>query len=61
MMRRSENEYGLTFEEWLAAAGYDKRTHKNPQILIPLVGAWRDGQDPTDYRHALGVDGREEG
>lgn len=39
------NDYGLTFYEWIAASGWEdsRKTRK----------AWRDGEDPTDWRAAL--------
>jgi len=50
--RRVENEYGLTFAEWLAAAG--GRAHVDAVIQSGTTAqkAWRGGEDPTEYRAA---------
>ena len=52
MAKRVENEYGLTFEEWLAAAG--GRAHVEAVMAFGMTprAAWRGGEDPTEYRAA---------
>lgn len=52
MAKRAENEYGLTFEEWLAAAG--GRAHVEAVMAFGMTprAAWQVGEDPTEYRAA---------
>lgn len=45
-MKRIENECGLTFAEWFAAANYC-RSDKVPEEQA--AKAWRAGEDPTEY------------
>jgi len=59
MAKRVENEYGLTFEEWLAAAGGRAGIQaliKAGRIRISswtsIQTAWRGGDDPSDWRKA---------
>jgi len=45
-VRDQVNEYGLTFAEWLGAAGYGERA-------LALLEAWQNGEDPTDHAAEL--------
>lgn len=50
-MRRIENEYGLTFAEWQAAANLGR--DGNDLVSVGKAGAaWRAGEDPTEYAAA---------
>lgn len=49
---RVENEYGLTFEEWLAAAGGRAHVEAVAAFGTTPRKAWRGGEDPTEYRAA---------
>jgi hypothetical protein len=47
--RRFENENGLSFTEWLNAAGKEA-TRLSVDELIALTAAWERGEDPTEHR-----------
>lgn len=50
-MRRIENENGLTFAEWRAAANLGR--DGDDQVSAGKAGAaWRAGEDPTEYAAA---------
>lgn len=50
-MRRIENDYGLTFAEWCAAANLGR--DGNDLVSVGKAGvAWRAGEDPTEYAAA---------
>lgn len=52
----AKNEYGLTFEEWSAAATFgvkDKRFTLDQWQAFR--DAWRFSEDPTDWAHALAL------
>jgi hypothetical protein len=46
------NKEGLTFAEWLAAAGKKEPKTKRDFAKLPtsLLKAWLDGEDPAEYR-----------
>lgn len=48
---RRENEYGLTFEEWWAAATFGVRgdLREMGATKKAMRAAWRGGEDPTDW------------
>lgn len=50
------NPEGLTFEEWLAAAGFSLRNFgENIELAEKLVQAWKRGEDPTEWRATHGA------
>lgn len=51
-MARIENEYGLTYEEWLAAAGGAAHVAAVIRPGASARTAWREGDDPSDFRAA---------
>lgn len=44
------NDEGLTFEEWLAAAGVENNSVFSFVPKIEHVEAWENGEDPTEWR-----------
>jgi hypothetical protein len=48
------NREGLTFAEWLAAAGVRGDYLVAVDLALALHDAWRAGEDPTDWRAAQG-------
>jgi len=47
----NQNANGLTFKRWLAAAGIgDGHTLPSGVSVGRLFDAWREGEDPSDYR-----------
>lgn len=42
------NDEGLTYEEWLSAAGVG--SHSSSDVVTAAYEAWKDGEDPTEWR-----------
>ncbi len=47
------NEYGLTFEEWLAAAQFASGSIRSLDKVLSLRQSWKDGVDPTEYNKPI--------
>lgn len=44
------NEEGLSFMEWLQAAGYGTKDEVNTSDWHALVYGWSHNEDPTEWR-----------
>jgi len=45
------NREGLSWTEWLQAAGYDLSTIRpGADLTVALIDAWKAGEDPCEYR-----------
>ncbi len=51
MSNHTTNREGLTWSEWLAASACAGLVDSEKKSKV-LRKAWRDGEDPTDYRAA---------
>ena len=47
------NDEGLTFEEWLAAAGYPEAAKIHFSDRTKYLEDWRDNEDPTEHKAKL--------
>jgi hypothetical protein len=60
--RLKRNREGLTWAEWIRAAGMESRlasfSETNERQLRALRQAWEDGEDPSEYRALNRSDGR---
>lgn len=44
------NDNGLTFDDWLAAAGRSQSDNHTPIAWVEFICAWEGGEDPCEWK-----------